>query len=115
MKFYEELLNFYYKHNKKKTNIINYECENFNKNTLEMDIFPEIYKKIIESIKLKWNIHIAYILDNLYNFSCFNILINKLNLDLLRCIILKMISDIRDRKLYYYNRQCFIFYPCFLS
>ena len=60
-------------------------------------------------------IHIAYILDNLYNFSCFNILINKLNLDLLRCIILKMISDIRDRKLYYYNRQCFIFYPCFLS
>ena len=23
-----------------------------------------------------------------------------------------MISDIRDRKLYYYNRQCFIFYPC---
>ena len=42
---YEELLNFYYKRNKKKPNIINYECENFNKNTLEMDIFPEIYEK----------------------------------------------------------------------
>ena len=50
------MLNFYYKHNKKKPNIINYECENFNKNTLEMDIFPEIYEKIIESIKLKCNI-----------------------------------------------------------
>ena len=53
---YEELLNFYYEHNKKKPNIINYECENFNKKTSEMDIFPEIYEKIIESIKLKCNI-----------------------------------------------------------
>ena len=50
------MLNFCYKHNKKKPNIINYECENFNKNTLEMDTFPEIYEKIIESIKLKCNI-----------------------------------------------------------
>ena len=50
---YEELLKFYYKHNKKKPNIINYECDNFNKNTLEMDMFPEIYEKIIESIKIK--------------------------------------------------------------
>ena len=52
----DELLKFYYKHNKKEPNIINYECNNFNKNTLEMDMFPEIYKKIIESIKLKCNI-----------------------------------------------------------
>ena len=50
------MLNFYYEHNKKKPNMINYECENFNKNTLEMDIFPEIYEKIIEFIKLKYNI-----------------------------------------------------------
>ena len=53
---YDELLKFYYKHNKKEPNIINYKCDNFNKNTLEMDIFPEIYEKIIESIKLKCNI-----------------------------------------------------------
>ena len=53
---YEELLKFYYKHNKKEPNIISYECDNFNKNTLEMDMFPEIYEKIIESIKLKSNI-----------------------------------------------------------
>ena len=53
---YEELLKFYYKHNKKEPNIINYECDNFNKTTLEMDMFPEIYEKIIESIKLKSNI-----------------------------------------------------------
>ena len=53
---YEELLNFYYEHDNKKPNIINYECENFNKNTLEMDIYPKIYEKIIESIKLKCNI-----------------------------------------------------------
>ena len=53
---YEELLDFYYKHNKKEPNIINYKCDNFNKNTLEMDIFPEIYEKIIDSIKLKRNI-----------------------------------------------------------
>ena len=53
---YEELLKFYYKYNKKEPNIINYECDNFNKNTLEMDIFPEIYEKIIKSIKLKCNI-----------------------------------------------------------
>ena len=53
---YEELLKFYYKHNKKEPTIINYECDNFNKNTLEMDMFPEIYEKIIESIKLKSNI-----------------------------------------------------------
>ena len=51
----DELLNFYYKHKKEPT-IINYECDNFNKNTLEIDMFPEIYKKIIESIKLKSNI-----------------------------------------------------------
>ena len=53
---YDELLKFYYKHNKKEPTIINYECDNFNKNTLEMDMFPEIYEKIIESIKLKSNI-----------------------------------------------------------
>ena len=53
---YEELLKFYYKHNKKEPNIINYECDDFNKNTLEIDMFPEIYEKIIESIKLKSNI-----------------------------------------------------------
>ena len=53
---YEELLKFYYKHNKKEPNIINYECDNFNKNTLEIDMFPEIYEKIIECIKLKSNI-----------------------------------------------------------
>ena len=53
---YDELLKFYYKHTKKEPNIINYECDNFNKNTLEMDMFPEIYEKIIESIKLKSNI-----------------------------------------------------------
>ena len=52
----DELLKFYYKHNKKEPNIINYECDNFNKNTLETDMFPEIYEKIIESIKLKSNI-----------------------------------------------------------
>ena len=52
----DELLKFYYKHNTKKPNIINYECDNFNKNTLEMDMFPEIYEKIIKSIKLKSNI-----------------------------------------------------------
>ena len=53
---YEELLKFYYKHNKKEPKIINYECDNFNKNTLEIDMFPEIYEKIIECIKLKSNI-----------------------------------------------------------
>ena len=53
---YEELLKFHYKYDKKEPNIINYKCDNFNKNTLEMDIFPEIYEKIIESIKLKCNI-----------------------------------------------------------
>ena len=52
----DELLKFYYKHNKKEPIIINYECDNFNKNTLEIDMFPEIYEKIIESIKLKSNI-----------------------------------------------------------
>ena len=53
---YDELLKFYYKHNKKEPNIINYECDNFNKNTLEIDMFPEIYEKIIECIKSKNNI-----------------------------------------------------------
>ena len=53
---YDELLKFYYKHNKKEPTIINYECNNFNKNTLEMDMFPEIYEKIIKCIKLKSNI-----------------------------------------------------------
>ena len=52
----DELLKFYYKHNKKEPTIINYECDNFNKNTLEIDMFSEIYEKIIESIKLKSNI-----------------------------------------------------------
>ena len=52
----DELLKFYYKHNKKEPNIINYKCDNFNKNTLEMDMFPEIYEKIMECIKLKSNI-----------------------------------------------------------
>ena len=55
-KVYEELLKFYYKHNKKEPTIINYECDNFNKNTLEMDVFPEINEKIIKCIKLKCNI-----------------------------------------------------------
>ena len=53
---YDELLKFYYKHNKKEPSIINYECENFNKNTLEIDMFPEIYEKIIKAIKLNCNI-----------------------------------------------------------
>ena len=53
---YNELLKFYYKHNKKEPTIINYECDNFNKNTLEIDMFPEIYGKIIKCIKLKSNI-----------------------------------------------------------
>ena len=53
---YDELLKFYYKHNKKEPNIINYECDNFDKNTLEIDMFPEIYEKIIKCIKLKCNI-----------------------------------------------------------
>ena len=52
----DELLKFYYKHNKKEPTIINYKCDNFNKNSLEMDMFPEIYKKIIKCIKLKSNI-----------------------------------------------------------
>ena len=52
----DELLKFYYKHNKKEPTIINYECDNFNKNTLEIDMFSEIYEKIIECIKLKSNI-----------------------------------------------------------
>ena len=52
----DELLKFYYKHNKKEPTIINYECDNFNKNTLEIDMFPEIYEKIIKCIKLKSNI-----------------------------------------------------------
>ena len=52
----DELLKFYYKHDKKEPNIINYECDNFNKNTLEMDMFPERYEKIIKCIKLKSNI-----------------------------------------------------------
>ena len=50
---YDELLKFYYKHNKKEPSIINYECENFDKNTLEMDIFPEIYEKNNKSYKIK--------------------------------------------------------------
>ena len=53
---YNELLIFYYKHNKKEPTIINYECDNFNKNNLEMIMFPEIYEKIIKCIKLKSNI-----------------------------------------------------------
>ena len=53
---YDELLKFYYKHNKKEPTIINYKCNNFNKNTLEIDMFPEIYEKIIKCIKLKSNI-----------------------------------------------------------
>ena len=53
---YEELLRFYCKNNKKEPTIINYECDNFNKNTLEIDMFPEIYEKIIKCIKLKSNI-----------------------------------------------------------
>ena len=52
----DELLKFYYKYNKKEPTIINYECDNFNKNNLEMIMFPEIYEKIIECIKLKSNI-----------------------------------------------------------
>ena len=40
----DELLKFYYKHNKKEPTIINYECDNFNKNTLEMDMFPYMKK-----------------------------------------------------------------------
>ena len=52
----DELLKFYYKHNKKEPTIINYECDNFNKNSLEMDMFLEIYERIIKCIKLKSNI-----------------------------------------------------------
>ena len=50
------MLKFYYRNNKEEPNIINYECDNFNKNTLEIDMFSEIYEKIIKSIKLKSNI-----------------------------------------------------------
>ena len=53
---YDELLKFYYKNNKKEPTIIIYKCDNFNKNSLEMDMFPEIYEKIIKCIKLKSNI-----------------------------------------------------------
>ena len=76
---YEELLNFYFNNtgrNKKirfyikpnkKLNIdndnpelivIDYVCENFNKSTSEIDIFPNIYEKIyiLEAIKLKCDI-----------------------------------------------------------
>ena len=53
---YNELLKFYYRHNKKEPIIIIYECDNFNKNTLEIDMFPKIYEKIIKCIKLKSNI-----------------------------------------------------------
>ena len=69
---YEELLNFYYKHNKKEPNIINYECDNFNKNTLEIDMFPEIYEKIIESIKLKSNIICK--LYETFTFNCIKLI-----------------------------------------
>ena len=50
---YKELLKFYYKNDKKEPNIINYECNNFNKNTLEMDMFPEIYGKNNRMYKIK--------------------------------------------------------------
>ena len=33
---YKELLKFYYKYNKKEPTIINYKCDNFNKNTLAL-------------------------------------------------------------------------------
>ena len=36
--------------------VIDYECENFNKNTLEMDIFPYIYEKILKAIESKCDI-----------------------------------------------------------
>ena len=49
----DELLKFYYKHNKKEPTIINYECDNFNKNNLEIIMFPKIYKKIIDTIFIK--------------------------------------------------------------
>ena len=59
----DELLKFYYRHNKKEPTIINYECDNF----LEMDMFPEIYEKIIKCIKLKSNI-----ICKLYEMFTFN-------------------------------------------
>ena len=36
--------------------VIDYDCENFNKNTLEMDIFPHIYEKILKAIESKCDI-----------------------------------------------------------
>ena len=36
--------------------VIDYECDNFNKNTLEMDIFPDVYEKILKVIELKCDI-----------------------------------------------------------
>ena len=36
--------------------VIDYECENFNKNTLEMDIFPDVYEKILKAIESKCDI-----------------------------------------------------------
>ena len=31
--------------------VIDYECDDFNKHTLEMDIFPDIYEKILKAIE----------------------------------------------------------------
>ena len=75
----------FYKHNKKEPNIINYECDNFNKNTLEMDMFPEIYEKIIECITLKCNI-----ICKLYETFTFDSikLISKLTKTYKKCIYL---------------------------
>ena len=56
---YEKLLNFYNRkanENNSELIVIDYECENFNKNTLEMDIFPDIYQKILKAIKSKCDI-----------------------------------------------------------
>ena len=103
---YEELLKFYYKHNKKEPNIINYECDNFNKNTLEIDMFPEIYEKIIECIKLKSNI-----ICKLYETFTFNSikLITKLTKSYKNVYICKPLSS----KLY--NPEKFIICYNFLK
>ena len=84
---YEELLNFY--NRKKDPNdidennpeliVIDYECESFNKNTLEMDIFPDIYEKILKAIESKFDI-----IRKLYETFTFN------NIKLISKLVKKM-------------------------
>ena len=53
------MLNFYNRkanENNSELIVIDYECENFNKNTIEMDIFPNMYEKILKAIESKYDI-----------------------------------------------------------